>query len=65
MKKVAAAVSPDRNVSFIDPAPAVAQHLIDVMDQYGIRHSDSTDIQAVALYASGKRDTLDKLFETL
>jgi hypothetical protein len=47
-------------VNFIDPAPAVARHLADVLREHGIALSDPEP--GVELLASGDDTTLKKLF---
>ena len=47
-------------VNFIDPAPAVARHLADVLREHGIALSDPAP--GVELLASGDDTTLKKLF---
>lgn len=66
MQKVAALtprLSANQEVRFIDPAPAVARHLLDVMREKGI---DATDPNpGVELLASGSDKTLKQLFELI
>lgn len=53
------------HITIIDPAPAVARHLLEVMHGKGIPQSDSSDRQDVVLYASGDDSTLEKTFRTI
>ena len=39
IRKVASDIVPDRQISIIDPAPAVARHLLDVMTEEGLLHA--------------------------
>ena len=56
INKVSEILVPDRKITLIDPAPAVARHLNEVMTEEGIiRHDGFT----LSLYASGD-DTLLK-----
>ena len=57
MKKTA----PD-GIRFIDPAPAVARHLVDVMAEKGIPAADSAGT-GVELISSGDPSSLQRIFE--
>lgn len=50
-------------VHFIDPAPAVARHLVDVLQEHGIALADP--VPGVELLASGDDMTLKKLFKLI
>ena len=50
-------------VRFIDPAPAVARHLVDVLNDHGIALSDPDP--GVELLSSGSDATLKKLFNLI
>ena len=50
-------------VRFIDPAPAVARHLVDVLNDHGIALSDPDP--GVELLSSGSGATLKKLFNLI
>jgi len=66
MKKVAALTPKLKNneeIRFIDPAPAVARHLLDVMDGNGIARTSPDP--GVELYASGDDTTLKILKDHL
>ena len=74
IRKVASGIAPDREIRILDPAPAVARHLLDVMKEEGLygRHTvsgtDDTGDRAegsVMLLASGPADTLLRLYSTL
>ncbi len=58
MKRIAPA-----DVRFIDPAPAVARRLVDVLQNAGIPLSD--DAPGVELLSSGPSDTLKKLYSII
>ena len=57
IKLVASRLVPDREVAIIDPAPAVAKHLQDVMNEEGIPAADANGY-ALELIASGDSTTL-------
>ena len=40
IRKIASEAYPDRNIDIIDPAPAVARHLMEVMAEEGISHGN-------------------------
>ena len=70
--KVASGIAPDREIRILDPAPAVARHLLDVMKEEGlylpVSGTDGTGKRAegyVRLLASGPADTLLRLYSTL
>lgn len=50
-----AAENTERQVGIIDPAPAVAKHLKDTMEEYGLIRKDGFNIE---LHSSGSPDTL-------
>ena len=64
IRKVASRLVPEREVIIIDPAPAVAKHLLDVMKGTGITTIDAKGY-ALELIASGDSATLEKLAATL
>ena len=64
IRKVASRLVPEREVIIIDPAPAVAKHLLDVMKGTGITTIDAKGY-ALELIASGDSTTLEKLAATL
>lgn len=60
--KVAAELQPEKEIRIIDPAPAVAKHIVEVMQEKGIsQHGGSV----IKLYASGDDTCLKKTFENL
>ena len=72
IRKVASGIAPDREIRILDPAPAVARHLLDVMKEEGlylpVSGTDGTGKRAegyVRLLASGPADTLLRLYSTL
>ena len=72
IRKVASGIAPDREIRILDPAPAVARHLLDVMKEEGlylpVSGTDGTGERAegyVRLLASGPADTLLRLYSTL
>lgn len=60
--KTATALYPDRVIEIIDPAPAVARHLLDIMKTEALIHNEGFSIE---LFSSGDssvlRDTFDRL----
>ena len=50
-----------RKVRFLDPAPAVARHLMEVLGQHGIDPADAHP--GVELLSSGPDDSLRRLYE--
>lgn len=60
--KTATAMYPDREIEIIDPAPAVARHLLDIMKTEALIHNEGFSIE---LFSSGDgsvlRDTFDRL----
>lgn len=57
IKKIAAEAYPERNIEIIDPAPAVARHLIEVMTEEGISEKAPNGF-GMELHASGDPTTL-------
>lgn len=64
ISKVAGERFPERPVTVIDPAPAVARHLIDVMHEEGIAQSAPSGY-SIELHSSGDPAGLLKTFTTL
>lgn len=64
IRKVASRLVPEREIIIIDPAPAVARHLLEVMKEEGISISDF-DGYSLELISSGEPTTLKKLSESL
>lgn len=62
--KVAAATVPGRKITIIDPAPAVAKHLTEVMKQEGIS-MQSPDGYSIELHSSGDSDNLERTFRLI
>ena len=52
----------DRPVTLIDPAPAVARHLLEVMQEQELVKEDGFEI---SLHSSGDISTLKKIYQTL
>ena len=61
---VSSRLVPDRDVTIIDPAPAVAKHLLDVMNEEGIPAADANGY-ALELISSGDPNTLEKIATAL
>jgi glutamate racemase len=64
IRKVAGNLYPDRETEIIDPAPAVARHLAEVMSEEGIL-SGSSSGYSMELHASGDDSCLKKTYENL
>lgn len=64
ISRIASEAHPERDIKIIDPAPAVARHLIEVMEEEGI-HPASEDGFKIELHASGDPTTLISTFERL
>lgn len=62
--KTAAEIAPGRDVGIIDPAPAVARHLMEVMESEGIESAEASGF-CMELHASGDPATLEKIYKTL
>ena len=60
--KVASEHFPDHEISVIDPAPAVARHLLDVMTTEGLIRKDGFRIE---LYSSGDDTSLTELYKKI
>lgn len=62
-------IAPDRDVVIIDPAPAVAHHLLDVMREEGIlderKMSSGKDSGNVRLVSSGPSDILRQIYSNM
>lgn len=62
ISKVAAELYPDRELKIIDPAPAVARHALEVMEEKGLVSAKGFSME---LNASGDDTNLRKLYNTL
>lgn len=60
--ETAAALYPDRDIEIIDPAPAVARHLSEIMKTEALIHNEGFGIE---LYSSGDETILKETFERL
>ena len=60
ISKVAGNLTPDRHVTIIDPAPAVARHLLDVMTEQNIIKREGFSL---SLHASGDDSVLKNMAE--
>lgn len=60
--KVATGLYPDREICIIDPAPAVARHLAEVMTEKGMLSNNGFSI---SLYSSGDDTSLKNIYNTL
>ena len=64
IKKVAHEAYPERKIEIIDPAPAVARHLIEVMAEEGIQTACKDGFN-IELHASGDPTTLLTTYDRL
>ena len=60
--KVASEFCPEREISIIDPAPAVAKHLMEIMEEHRLIRNDGFSVE---LNSSGNEGNLTRLFESL
>ena len=63
--KVASELYPERAIQIIDPAPAVAKHLKDVMSEEGLLSCKGTVSGTTILHSSGDPTTLEKFFASI
>jgi glutamate racemase len=64
IRKVANSEFPERGISIIDPAPAVARHLLEVMKEDGISEKSASGY-SIELHSSGNQAGLQRTFSTL
>lgn len=64
ISKVASTEAPEHNITIIDPAPAVARHLLEVMKQDGICEK-SPEGYSIELHSSGTSASLERTFSDL
>lgn len=64
IRKVAGECAPEREVTIIDPAPAVARHLMEVMDEEGISRVSPGGF-SISLHTSGDIDDLRDKYRKL
>lgn len=60
--RIASELAPDRAVEIIDPAPAVARHLCETMEQDGLIKGDGF---CIGLYSSGDPEQLENAYRKL
>ena len=60
--KIAAGLYPERDIEIIDPAPAVARHLMDIMKTEALIHNEGFSIE---LFSSGDDTILKETFDRL
>ena len=60
--KVASDLTPSRHISIIDPAPAVARHLLDVMTE---ENTIKREGFSISLHASGDASLLNEMVNRL
>lgn len=61
ISKVASELYPERQITVIDPAPAVARHLVEVMQEEGIKEASEQGF-SMELHASGNPETLQNTY---
>lgn len=64
ISKVASEAYPEREIKIIDPAPAVARHLLEVMNEEGIQEKSPNGFH-IELHTSGTPATLNQIFDRL
>lgn len=64
IRKVASGLAPERDIDIIDPAPAVASHLLEVMKEEGLL-KDRPEGYSIELHSSGDRTSLERTFSAL
>lgn len=64
IRKVAGECVPERQINIIDPAPAVARHLVEVMAEEGISRTASNGF-SIQLHTSGDPDDLKGKYQRL
>lgn len=64
IRKVASGLAPERGIEIIDPAPAVASRLLEVMKEEGLL-KDRPEGYSIELHSSGDRTPLERTFRTL
>lgn len=62
ISKVAGMLTPDRNITIIDPAPAVARHLYEIMKEKAIIKNDGFSIE---VYSSGDSSVLMRMVQSI
>lgn len=62
IKKISDEMYPERDVEIIDPAPAVARHLLEVMEEGGLVRKDGF---SMTLDSSGEMEQLENIYEKL
>ena len=60
--KVASEFCPEREISIIDPAPAVAKHLMEIMEEHRLIRNDGFSVE---LNSSGNEGNLTRFYESL
>lgn len=64
IRNTASRIAPERTISIIDPAPAVARHLVEVMQEEGLAEKE-TEGFGMELYSSGDPSVLKTLYSSL
>ena len=64
IQKIAEEKYPERDIKVIDPSPAVAKHLMEVMEQEGIPQTNPSGY-SIELHSSGESEGLHNTFNSL
>ena len=64
IRKTAAEITPDREIMIIDPAPAVARHLTEVMQEEGLKMKEPGGY-GIELHSSGNDKILKETYKNL
>lgn len=64
IRNTASRIAPERPISIIDPAPAVARHLVEVMQEEGLTKKETEGFR-MELYSSGDSSVLETLYSSL
>ena len=65
IRKVASGLYPEQQIEIIDPAPAIARHLKEVMQEEGLLPRESDAPGTTVLHSSGDPATLEQFFRSL
>ncbi len=64
IQKIASGLAPEREIEIIDPAPAVASRLMEVMKEEGLLKTSSKGY-SIELHSSGDATSLERTYNTL
>ena len=63
IKEAGSEIAEDKTLQIIDPAPAIAKRLLEVMDEEGIAHN--TEKGTISLHTSGNKEILQQFYDSL